>query len=237
MNIITTSTKVGDNAQLSFKKVRVLDIRRHSIPELCKDKRVLVIGCVDMIDMLSMQKYIKQGEHQFHNISQKASYTAGLDINQKGIKLLQEKGYHVDYCDIFNDQSKYLEEEYDYVVLSHVIEHVIDLTGFIKKIMNIVKTKQVIFAVPNAYNIKHALPALLLQREKVSNDHYYTFTPITFVKLIEGLNFEVKELYFDQDRRLKSGKKHRLLGTLWSLVKSKIFTHSGDIILVAQYKY
>jgi len=234
MNLIQTSTKIGDNAYLRFKDIPTLDIRRNSIADLCQGKRVLVIGCVDMIDMISLHDYIKQGKHQFHNISMKASYTVGLDINSEGIEQLVKYGYNAACCDIICDYSKYLNEEYDYVVISHVIEHVIDLTGFIKKIVGTVKTKKFIFAVPNAYNIKHALPCLLFQRERVSNDHYYTFTPITFLKLIEGLQFEVQSIYFDQDRRILKGRKYIILGTLWSFIKAKIFKNSGDIILVAK---
>ncbi len=234
MNIVRTSEKVGDNAYLNFKDIATLDIRRNSIGDLCQGKRVLVIGCVDMIDIISLQDYIDQGKHQFHNISEKACYTVGIDINEKGIDQLFNNGYNVKCCDISSEHCDYLDEEYDYVVVSHVIEHVIDLTGFIRKIAKTVKTKEFIFAVPNAYNIKHALPCLLFQRERVSNDHYYTFTPITFLKLIEGLEFDVLSIYFDQDRRVRKGKKHLILGTLWSVIKSKFFKNSGDIILVAR---
>ncbi|WP_413701231.1 class I SAM-dependent methyltransferase [Psychromonas sp. KJ10-10] len=234
MDLIRTSKKVGDNAYFKFKDIPILDIRRNSIPDLCEGKRVLVIGCVDMIEIISLQKYIEEGKHQFHNISDKASYTAGIDINETGIKQLSENGYNVECCDILSQHCHYLDEEYDYVVISHVIEHVIDLTGFIKKIVDTIKTKEFIFAVPNAYNIKHALPCLLFQRERVSNDHYYTFTPITFVKLIEGLQFKVQSIYLDQDRRILLGRKHLIFGTIWSYIKAKVFKHSGDIVLVAK---
>lgn len=234
MNIIKTSEKIGDNACLNFKDLPILDIRRNSIPEICKGKRVLVIGCVDMIDIISLKEYIAQGKHQFHNIVQEASYTAGIDINLAGVKELKNNNYNVAYCDISSETCSYLDQEYDYVVLSHVIEHVIDLTGFIKKIVASVKAKEFIFAVPNAYNIKHALPCLLFQRERVSNDHYYTFTPITFIKLIQGLNFKVCSVYLDQDRSIVKGRSKVILGLLWSFIKSKVFKHSGDIILIAK---
>ncbi|MDE1351799.1 class I SAM-dependent methyltransferase [Vibrio aestuarianus] len=234
MKLVQTSHKVGDIAHLNFKDIDILDIRRNSIPQLCQGKKVLVIGCVDMIDMISLEEYINQGKHQFHNIAKKAEYTVGLDINEDGINQLREIGYNVECCDVVNEHSDYLNKEYDYVVLSHVIEHVVDLTGFVKAIMSKVKARKFIFAVPNAYNIKHALPILLLQRERVSNDHYYTFTPITFVKLIEALGFEVLSLYLDSERKITKGKNHIFIGSLWSLIKSRVFTHSGDIILVAR---
>ncbi|MGC9402655.1 class I SAM-dependent methyltransferase [Vibrio genomosp. F10 str. 9ZC157] len=187
-----------------------------------------------MIEMLPLKEYIIQGKHQFHNITKKASYVVGIDINRAGIKQLKELSYNVEYCDVFSDNHQYLEDEYDYVVLSHVLEHIVDLTGFLEQVVNKVKTKEFIFAVPNAYNIKHALPTLLLQRERVSNDHYYTFTPITFIKLIEALEFEAIALYFDQDRTIRNGNRHVILGRVWSYIKSKVFTKSGDIILIAR---
>lgn len=234
MDIIRTTKKVGDNAFLNFKDLPILDIRRNSIPDICTGKRVLVIGCVDMTDIITLKDYILQGKHQFHNISEKASYAAGIDINREGINELKSNNYNVACCDISTETCSYLEQEFDYVVISHVIEHVIDLTGFIKNIVDSVNAKEFIFAVPNAYNIKHALPCLLFQRERVSNDHYYTFTPITFIKLITGLEFDIKAIYLDQDRDIVKGKSKIVLGLLWSIIKSKIFKHSGDIILIAK---
>ncbi len=237
MNIVKTTTKVGDNAILKFNVIDTVDIRRNSIADICKDKRVLVIGCVDMIDMLSIENYINEGKHQFHNISKNAQYSLGIDINKEGINTLCELGYNVCYYDLFsNKENKLLEQEFDYVVISHVIEHVIDLTEFIRNILKKTRTKKYIFAVPNAYNIKHCLPAVLLQREKVSNDHYYTFTPVTFLKLMNGLEFNVEALYLDQDRRIRMGTKHFFLGTIWSFVKAKVFKHSGDIIAIVSHQ-
>jgi len=236
MRYVKTTKRVGDNAHLSFKDLKILDIRRRSIPDLCENMKVLVIGCVDMIEMLELEDYMKSGQHQFYNIHKKAREAWGIDINEKGIDELKKMNLKVEKCDLFKDEISCLEEEYDIVVISHVIEHVLDIYGFMNKILNKVKFKEAIFAVPNAYNIKHAFPAILFQRERVSNDHYYTFTPITFIKFLQGFNLEVEEVYFDADRKIKRGKKNLILGFIWSLIKSKVFTKSGDLVVIARKK-
>lgn len=231
---ITTTDKVGDNAVLYFNTVPIVSSRQRSIADMCEGKRVLVIGCADMVDMIDIRAHIQSGKHQFHNISQTASYCVGVDINKAGIELLQTMHYNAIHCDVFTEHHSMFDEEYDYCVLSHVIEHVMDLTGFINAIKQKVNAKAFIFAVPNAYNVKHAIPSLLLQREQVSNDHFYTFTPITFVKLLEGLDFTLEALYFDKDSTIALGKRHKLLGGLWSWIKSKWFKHSGDLVAIAR---
>ena len=235
--IVKSTVKKGDNSTISFKDIPIIDSRLYSIPNICKGKKVLVIGCVDMTDVIDIDNRISSGDHQFHNISTKADYCLGIDINSNGVNLLSGLDYNVKYYDIMSDQTiPELNQQFDYVVVSHVLEHIVDLTGFIYKLANIVNCKEFIFAVPNAYNIKHALPALLLQREKVSNDHYYTFTPITLIKLLTDLGFHINNLYLDQDRKIRVGKTRRIFGTLWSIVKNKFFKHSGDLIAVASYK-
>ena len=231
---VVSGKKIGDISLLKFKNLKILDIRQKSIANLCKGKKVLVIGCVDMVEAKSLEQYIVEGKHQFYNISLEAEKVVGVDINSEGIKQLRQKGFDVIECNILKDINPLVREKYDIVVVSHVIEHVPDIYNFIKKIIEKIKFEEIIFGVPNAYNIKHALPALLLQREQVSNDHYYTFTPVTFLKLLESLGIEIKEFYLDGDRKVKMGNNHKILGYIWSIIKGKYFKYSGDLIVIGK---
>ncbi len=235
MKYIRTSGRVGASASLKFKEIKVLGDHRRTIPKLCEGKRVLVIGCVDMLEVLSLNELASSRDHQFLNISQLAEKAVGIDINDDGVKQLKELGMEAETCDIMSETSGYFDEDYDVVVVSHVIEHVLDMYGFIKNIQQKIKFKEIILAVPNAYNTISVIPTILLRRELVSNDHYYTFTPVTFLKFVQGLGLEIKELYFDSFW-VRKGRSHPVLGLVWSFINSIFSRHNGNLIVIARNK-
>ena len=235
MKYIRTTEKVGASASLKFKEIKVLGDRRRAIAKLCAGKRVLVIGCVDMMEIISLNEFVSSGDHQFYNISKVAEKAVGIDINDDGVKALKEQGMVAEACDIMGGICDCFDEDYDIVVVSHVIEHVLDMYGFIKKIQQKIKFKEMILAVPNAYNTRSVIPSILLRREQVSNDHYYAFTPVTFLKFVQGLGMEVKELYFDSCW-VRKGRDHPVLGLIWSFVVAVFSRHSGNIIVIARNK-
>lgn len=242
---IKKGQNIGDTDELKFSSIEMLENRVNSIPKLVQGKKVLSIGCVDMVHSIAFEELIKLGNHQFYNMSKTASELIGIDVNRNGIQQLTNKSLNVKYFDIFSDTpSSELKEKFDYVVVSHVIEHIPNCYEFMQKIIEKFDFDKIIIAVPNALSTISTRRSFFKQ-EVVSNDHYYTFSPITLVKLMESLPLNIETLCFDQINkkwipRIELGKNKPILGFLNNIRKVmlwKIFDNgAGDLILIASKK-
>jgi hypothetical protein len=229
--------KVGANSELFFSKIPTLKKRQISIPELVKGKKVLSIGCVDMVKNIPLDDFIKNGMHQMYNLKESTSELIGIDINKEGLNELKSHGFNVEYLDVFSVDETHpiCNENFDFIVVSHVIEHIPDLFGFLTAIKNKFKFKNIIIAVPNAYKYKSLLNVVFLKKEVISNDHFHTFSPTTAIKITESIGFSVCNVYFDDDfNGIKLGQKYKLLGLFNSLLRRVVFKSNGDIIIHAK---
>ncbi|AXB30286.1 hypothetical protein DSB67_01175 [Vibrio campbellii] len=227
-------SKLGELTVFDLRNVGVLEKRQRSIPELVRGKDVLTIGCVDMIDVKSYQDFIESGLHQLYNIRKTAKSLVGVDINSDGIDILKEEGFNVHCLDVFNfdESSEIVQREYDVLVLSHVIEHIPNLYSFLERIIGKFKFKEIIIAVPNAYNYYSVLNYFFRKKEVISNDHFYTFSPVTLLKLGDALGLKHEAIWFDREEpKVKMGDKHKLLGLFHSIAKKTLFNNNGDLII------
>jgi SAM-dependent methyltransferase len=165
------------------------------------------------------QKYISDGTkildvgsgrgELYKRISHKVDYT-GLELSSKAVALAQEAGINVIKENLF-DHSKKHEGEYDVVCLFQVLEHLSEVTEFIKSIKRCLKPGGLfIVAVPNnggylqyAYNnILNLPPHHTIQW----NEHSLRY-------LGERFNFGVKDVICEelQDVHLKA--HHQILIT------------------------
>lgn len=228
MSIYKTDKSIyGGPAELNFKTIKRIPMPQISIPDYCENKVVLSIGCVSAPTRI--EEDINRGEHQFYNMTQKSKRAIGIDISKEGIKKLNELGMEAYYFDVFdiNDNNPVKDIEFDILILSHVIEHVPNCWEFVKNVINKFKFKEIIVAVPSAYSSNSLLLWQMLYKERISNDHYYTFSPITFIRFLESLDIEVKDIFNTISAPpIEFGTHHKLKGLIIRIIANvnvKIF--------------
>lgn len=241
----TDKSKCGAVAEVDLKSLKRVDFYKTFIPEYCKDKIVLSIGCVDMIDVIDINELIENNNHQLYNINKFAKRTVGIDINKKGIEQLRDLGFDdVYYFDVFDDNcnNPVKDIEFDVLVVSHVIEHVPNCWEFMKNIIEKFKFKEIVVAVPNAHHYNSIFYDLILkQREIGYNDHFYTFTPFNLMRFLESLDIEVDSVMHDYIvPKVTFGKKYKIRGLIKRLVINLAFNKFkigyGNLICIGKIK-
>jgi len=72
----------------------------------------------------------------------------GIELNEKAVTIARSKGLVVNKCDISG--AGFNENTFDVVVLNHVLEHIIDISDFIKQIKRIIALNGIlVIGVPN----------------------------------------------------------------------------------------
>lgn len=127
-----------------------------------------------------------------------------MDYSAPALDHLREKdsGIEVRQCDIM--QIEPAREQFDVVVLSHVLEHLEDPLALLKKIRQVLNFRLLIAEVPLEALPLCRLKLHILGRERDNTGHVQFYTPQTFERLIESSGLQIIERHayvplFDQD--------------------------------------
>ncbi|MFT6814289.1 MAG: SAM-dependent methyltransferase [Sphingobacteriales bacterium] len=163
---------------------------KESFGDEIKFKNILDIGSGDGSQLMS---FIDQnlGENYF---AIEPSEGHKNRLNQKGIKFISNN--------INSDWNSDYENKFDFVIMRHVFEHMLDLDKVLDKVKNVLTDNGIIYiAVPDAYN-----PFLPLTSNFFRAVHTYYFSKTTLTNILnknslhseymtEGDSFHPKELF------------------------------------------
>ena len=177
------------------------------IKELCKDKKVLHLGCTNFP---YTKEAIENNMLLHHSIEKIAKEVYGFDFDQEGIEILGNTGTkNLFRADLEKLEKVKLNEKFDVIVAGEIIEHLNNPGLFLNGIQRFMdsETKLVITTV-NAYCALrffiYGLRGKGGRAEPVHPDHvaYYSFKTLTLI--VERANLNLKEFYF-----YDLGKEHR----------------------------
>jgi len=118
----------------------------------------------------------------------------GVDIAPEAVKLARARGVEAEVADILHWEIK---QEYDYIILSEVLEHLANPEEVIAKVRERFR-KALLVSVPNIGYYKHRLRLLLgrfpLQWEWHPAEHLRFWTVIDFVEWVGELGLEVVDV-------------------------------------------
>lgn len=105
-------------------KHRLMNYHKFFVDNIKKGDRVLDIGCGN-------------GALTF-DLAEKAEFVVGIDLSEKNIETAKKKYYAHNIKYVIGDAVKDLsDEKFDVIVLSNVLEHIENRTGFLNKIKNL----------------------------------------------------------------------------------------------------
>ena len=164
------------------------------LKSLSSGKKIIHAGCVDH-DISNISKKISKNKWLHKILHESAERCFGVDINKEGIAYIRDTfGYtDLEAIDILEcEDSRLLENYWDYILIPEVLEHCNDPVNFLKKIHDKFKknVKGIVITVPNAFskdNYKNAKK----HTELINSDHRYWFTPFTINKIAVLAGFSV----------------------------------------------
>ncbi len=132
----------------------------------------------------------------------------GLDVSAKAVEFCQAQGLQVELADINRPISDYLQEPFDYVILSEIIEHLPDPESLLNSLRPFVR-KGIIISIPNTGFHQHRLRLLLgrfpLQWVVTPGEHLRFWTRADFHWWANQLNFRVaREVPYEGTPLLKA---------------------------------
>ncbi len=172
--------------------------REEAVIHAVKGKNIIHLGFAGHFK--NIEKTIKKGKWFHGRLYDNAALCVGVDINAKAVNFISEHyNYKNIFCSDILDQNHIAvieENNFDYMVLGEVLEHVDNPVDFITKlrIKYKDKIKGLIITVPNAFRKKNFYNALR-NIEKINSDHRYWFSPYTITKVLHQAGCSVEKMY------------------------------------------
>jgi hypothetical protein len=163
--------------------------RKQILPEYCKDKSVLHIGCMDWP--------ITNYRHNLHiMIDQVCKNLVGIDVNNDKFS---EMSSFLKNKELYTNVDSVMDRKFDVMLVPEVLEHVDDLGSFLKKLSSL-KAERIIITVPDAYLCYHKHFQYSNNKEFteiIHPDHNCWFSPYTLKNVVNKFTqWDLEKMYF-----------------------------------------
>ena len=183
-------------AYVVMDPITEITLRPNAIFKIVANKKVLHLGCTDHLDIINEK--INNGKYLHRQLSFVSSQCWGLDINRQAVDHLRRYDINnIAVTDITQPNIEIIEQEqWDYLLMAEVLEHINDPVSFIKQIGTHYRKNinSIIITVPNAFGYIHFLQAFNNGRESVNSDHRYWFSPYTLCKVAHEAGLIIDDL-------------------------------------------
>ncbi len=161
--------------------------------ELCRDKHVLNIGCVNhTLEAMELPNW------QHGNLAKVAKSILGLDYEREAVEILIEKGYSVRIADAqdFDFRDEY-PKGFDVIVASEIIEHLNNPGNFLESARKHLSDDGIlVLTTPHAYGVAFFIEILVFGEEKVNEDHTMTFSRKNLTHLLKRKQLDVVDFFW-----------------------------------------
>jgi hypothetical protein len=203
------------------------------LSELCADRQVIHLGCVDH-DVKQIRKKLKRNKWLHKRLCDVSERCLGIDISEDGIRYLREKlGFDdVSVIDITaGKDSTITSQPWDYLLIPEVLEHIDNPVAFLSAIRDNYRDhiRQVVITVPNAFS--RDINRLARKGfEGINTDHRYWFTPYTLSKVVTQAGISIDNIIMCKGGIVKKR----------SFIRNRYFRKHpllrGNIVLLGQFR-
>ncbi|PCI30383.1 hypothetical protein COB55_00240 [Candidatus Wolfebacteria bacterium] len=156
------------------------EFRHTATLDMVGSGNVLDVGCGDGL-LLDMFK---------NNMSE------GVDISEEGIKKCTAKGIKTSLCDFSKDPLPFSENEFDYVIMLDVLEHLYSPEYLLREAHRVSK-KYIVISVPNFSSLPARVQTLLgrvPENNTPHKGHIYWFNLVVLKRILKENGFKIVEM-------------------------------------------
>lgn len=232
--------KFSNALSVEIKDLFAENQRVDLIKNLCVNKKVIHIGCVDHIPLV--EEKISKNTWLHKIISDVSTETIGVDINKEGIDFLTEKLKinNVMCADIIKDDIPEISnKKWDYMILGEIIEHVDNPIHFLNKIKERYQdvVEKIVITVPNIL-VKNRIKIMVENSaELINTDHRFWFTPFTLTKVMYQAGY--RDIYLDFAERVALTNSELMIRKFKKLLNQQSnypFYYFNSVVGVAKFK-
>jgi len=180
---------------LSLHALAAKDLGRYEVLKLVAGKRTLVIGPVSHKPS-EMDDQRNRGVWTFDYKAAYCSRVVGVDISTEGVEYMRQLGYEAHQGDV---QALRLDETFECVTLSNVVDHLLDLPGFLHSCHDLLEPGgRLIIYDDNPL----CIPVLIRNRLKhgpgmgIAHDNVTKVQPDLYKNFVGRFGFEVEKLEY-----------------------------------------
>ena len=218
--------KFNNGLLIKWKFDNRLISRIDYLSEICKEKNVIHLGCLDH-NMDTITKKIADNTWLHKRLTDVSARCLGIDIDPVLIDKIKDIGIHNVICsDLSTDhlRTEITSRQWDYLICGELIEHINNPVSFLNAMKEKYASyiKNIIVTVPNSLNFGHIKNAFKTT-ESINTDHRYSFTPYNISKMLVISGYRPDKInmvmHFDPNTR---GPFHRLIFKKFPLLRSGI---------------
>jgi len=235
-----TGDKFSNALNVEIKELFAENQRVELIKNLCINKKVIHVGCVDHLPLIEDKIGKNTWLHKI--ITDVSTETIGIDINKEGIDYLSAKLKinNVIHADIISDEiPEVSNKKWDYMILGEIVEHVDNPIHFLNKIKEKYQdiVGQIIITVPNIL-VKNRLKLMVdNSAELINTDHRFWFTPYTLTKVMYQAGF--RDIYLDFAERVALTNMELMIRKFKKLINQQStypFYYFNSVVGIANFK-
>lgn len=189
--------RFNENLTVSYLKNGPIRHRTEELLDICRDKRILHIGCCDHARLIKQKIDNRDWLHGL--LTDCTEYTVGVDIDHHAVSEAQRSSGldNIFLGDITSSEAiePVKNKRFDIALFGEVVEHIPNPAAFLQRFRenygDIVE--RIVITVPNALragNVKGALR----NTETINSDHRFFFTPYTIAKVACDAGFTPRQI-------------------------------------------